>query len=113
GQGVSGAGALGREVPGRPLTLPGQRRVPPPDAPSPRAASPDTADSYTSSPDTALAAALTGAAGQALLREGPAAQAATGPARLAQRIQSFLDALIGLILAVITVSLIWQVFGRY
>jgi TRAP-type C4-dicarboxylate transport system permease small subunit len=32
---------------------------------------------------------------------------------LALRIEKFLDALIGLILAVITVSLIYQVFGRY
>jgi TRAP-type C4-dicarboxylate transport system permease small subunit len=85
------------------LTPEGQKQGPPPGAAGPAAAS----------RDAALAARMTGAAGQALLREGPAAQVSTMPARLAQRIQSFLDALIGLILAVITVSLVWQVFGRY
>ena len=34
-------------------------------------------------------------------------------ARLARRIQNVLDALIGAILAIITVSLIYQIFGRY
>lgn len=40
-------------------------------------------------------------------------RAAPVASRWAARIEAFLDALIGLILAVITVSLIYQVFGRY
>ncbi|HRO58296.1 MAG TPA: TRAP transporter small permease [Burkholderiaceae bacterium] len=36
-----------------------------------------------------------------------------GAARLARRIQNVLDALIGAILTIITISLIYQIFGRY
>jgi TRAP-type C4-dicarboxylate transport system permease small subunit len=66
------------------------------------------------SPLGAETARLAGLPGEsALPGAGPVPLPATAPARLAQRIQSFLDAVIGLILAVITVSLIWQVFARY